>query len=301
VPGLDLLSTFVEIYRCGSLSAAAERLGLTQPAVTGQLARLEEQLGEQLFVRSRKGVTPTAHAADLAARIGTRLDELRAALEPTSAGAAHVGTVRIAGPGELIALRVLPTLAPLTTRGMRIHVTLGLAKDLLAALAAGEVDLVVSSVRPAQQDIAATPLVDEEFVLVGPPSLARTVDSARLAGDPVDALSHLPLVGYADDLPIVRRYWLSEFNRRPPNRIAVIVPDLRAVLAAVVAGAGVSALPRYLAEPALSAGSVELLHEPAAPPLNTLYLATRTGALVHPPLALVHDHLRSRAHSWGAL
>jgi DNA-binding transcriptional LysR family regulator len=72
VPGLDLLSTFVEIYRCGSISAAAERLGLTQPAVSGQLARLEDQLGEQLFVRSRKGVTPTAHAADLAARSSSR-------------------------------------------------------------------------------------------------------------------------------------------------------------------------------------------------------------------------------------
>ena len=301
MPGLDLLSTFVEIYRCGSVSAAAERLGLTQPAVSGQLARLEEQLGEQLFVRSRKGVTPTAHAADLAARVGTHLDELRAALSPSGAGPAHVGTVRIAGPGELIAMRVLPTLSPLTTRGLRIHVTLGLAKDLLRDLSAGRVDLVVSATRPTQQDIAATVLVDEEFVLVGPPTLARSVDAARLAEDAVEALAHLPLVAYADDLPIVRRYWLSEFGRRPPNTIAVIVPDLRAVLAAVIAGAGVSALPRYLAEPALSAGSVELLHEPATPPLNTLYLATRTGALVHPPLALVHDHLRTRAHSWGAL
>jgi DNA-binding transcriptional LysR family regulator len=42
VPSLDLLATFLEIYRQGSLSAAAQRLGVTQPAVTGQLARLEE-------------------------------------------------------------------------------------------------------------------------------------------------------------------------------------------------------------------------------------------------------------------
>ncbi|MFP1624446.1 LysR family transcriptional regulator [Streptomyces sp. 5K101] len=301
MPALDLLSTFLEIYRCGSLSAAAERLGLTQPAVSGQLARLEQELGEPLFVRSRKGATPTARAADLAARIGTHLDELRAALDTSGEGAAHVGTVRIAGAAELMALRVLPTLAPLTTRGLRLHVTPGLAADLLEALSAGRVDLVVSAVRPTQQEIAATPLVDEEFVLVGPPTLARSIDPVRLAADPVRALAHLPLVAYADDLPIVRRYWLSEFGRRPPNGIAVTVPDLRAVLAAVVAGAGVSTLPRYLAEPAVAAGSVELLHEPDAPPLNTLYLAVRAGALVHPPLALVHDHLRTRAHLWGAL
>ncbi|TXS44424.1 LysR family transcriptional regulator [Streptomyces sp. t39] len=301
MPGLDLLSTFLEIYRCGSLSAAAERLGLTQPAVSGQLARLEEELGETLFVRSRRGAAPTARAADLAARIGTRIDELRAAMRPSSGLAAHVGTVRVAGPGELMTLRVLPTLAPLTARGLRLQVTLGLAAPLLEGLAAGDTDLVVSAVRPVRQDLAATPLIDEEFVLVGPPALARSVDPVRLADDPVGALAHLPLVVYADDLPIVRRYWLSEFGSRPPNGIAVTVPDLRGVLAAVVAGAGVSALPRYLAEQALTAGSVELLHEPAAPPLNTLYLAVRGGALAHPPLALVHGHLRTRARLWGPL
>ncbi|MFE7384595.1 LysR family transcriptional regulator [Streptomyces zhihengii] len=301
MPGLDLLSTFLEIYRCGSLSAAAERLGLTQPAVSGQLARLEEELGETLFVRSRRGAAPTARAADLAARIGTRIDELRAAAHPSSGLAAHVGTVRVAGPAELTTLRVLPTLAPLTARGLRLKVTLGLAAELLEGLAAGESDLVVSAVRPLRQDLAATPLIDEEFVLVGPPALARSVDPVRLAEDPLGALAHLPLVVYADDLPIVRRYWLSEFGGRPPNGVAVTVPDLRGVLAAVVAGAGVSALPRYLSEPALTAGSVELLHEPAAPPLNTLYLAVRAGALVHPPLALVHDRIRSRAHLWGPL
>ncbi len=299
--GLDLLSTFMEIYRCGSLSAAAERLGLTQPAVSGQLARLEEELGESLFVRSRRGVTPTARAADLAARIGTHLDELRAALGTSGPATAQVGTVRVGGPAELMTLRVLPALAPLTGRGIRIHVTLGLADDLLSALADGRVDLVLSSVRPAQQEITATPLTDEEFVLVGPPALARSIDSARLATDPVAALSHLPLVAYAEDLPIIRRYWLSEFGRRPANNIAVIVPDLRAVLAAVVAGSGVSALPRYLVDPALTAGSVELLHDPAAAPLNTLYLAVRSGALRHPPLAVVHDHLRTRAPLWGTL
>ena len=50
--------------------------------------------------------------------------------------------------------------------------------------------------------------------------------------------------------------------------MAVVVPDLRAVLAAVIAGAAVSALPCYLAESALTAGSVELLHHAEIPPLN---------------------------------
>ncbi|HEV7627246.1 MAG TPA: LysR family transcriptional regulator [Streptomyces sp.] len=301
MPGLDLLSTFLEIFRRGSLSSAAEHLGLSQPAVSGQLARLEQEIGEPLFVRSRSGSTPTPRAVDLVARIGPHVDGLRQALNADSETAHYRGTVHIAGAGEVMAARVLPSLAPLTSHGLRLRVTLGLAEDLLSALLADQVDMVVSAVRPTRRGLRAIPLVDEEFALVGPPLLARSIDGAQLAADPVEALAHLPLISYADELPVIRRYWRSEFGRRPPNSTAVIVPDLRAVLALVVAGAGVSVLPRYLADPALAAGSIELLHHPEAAPLNTLFLATRVGALAQPTLALVHDHLRTHAGTWGAM
>lgn len=290
---LDLLATFVEIYRSGSITAAATRRGLTQPAVSGQLAKLEKELGAPLFVRSSKGVTATPRADELARRIGSHVDELRNALDPAPALA---GTVRIGGAAEFMTVRGLPALAPLTWRGIRFEVTLGLANDLLDALRAGQLDLVLSAVRPGA-GLTATPLTDEEFLLVGPPLLARTVDRALLGDDPARALEHLPFVAYADELPIIRRYWRSEFGKRPKNAVAVVVADLRAVLAAVIAGAGVSALPRYLAEPALTAGSVELLHQPEIPPLNTLYVATKSSTTE--VVDTVVEHLTS--HDWGVL
>ncbi|WP_434445179.1 LysR family transcriptional regulator [Lentzea sp. E54] len=290
---LDLLSTFLEIYRGGSLTAAATRRGLTQPAVSGQLAKLERELGEPLFVRGSRGVTPTPRADELARRVGQHVDQLRAALDPAPT---LDGTVGIGGAAEFMTVRGLPALAPLTRRGLRFEVTLGLANDLLAALRSGQLDLVLSAVRPGA-GLTATPLTDEEFLLVGPPLLARTVDPRLLADDPARALEHLPLVAYSGELPIIRRYWRSEFGRRPKNTTAVTVPDLRAVLAAVIAGAGVSALPRYLAEPALTAGSVELLHHPELAPLNTLYVVTR--AATTPVTDAVVEHLRSR--DWGVL
>ncbi|GAA2434333.1 LysR family transcriptional regulator [Streptomyces macrosporus] len=298
---LDLLWTFLEVHREGSISAAAARRGLSQPAVSGRLARLEEQLGEALFTRSRRGVVPTERADALARRIGPHIDALRQALAADDDRAAYRGTVRLAGAADLMAARVLPALAPLTDRGLRLRITLGLAEDLLSELVDARVDLVVSAVRPRLRNVTATPLADEEFVLVGSPGHARTIDPDRLDRDPVRALAHLPLVAYAEELPIVRRYWRSEFGRRPPNTVAVTVPDLRAVLAAVVAGVGVSVLPRYLAEPAIAAGSVEVLHTAGVRPLNTLYLAVRTGGLADPSVALVHRHLLARAREWDVL
>ncbi|XQE83658.1 LysR family transcriptional regulator [Streptomyces microflavus] len=301
MPSLDLLATFLEIYRTGSLSAAAQRLGVTQPAVTGQLARLEEQIGESLFVRSRKGVTPTPRAAALAGRVSLHLDGLRDALGSTEAEPALRGTVRIGGAAEIMTLRVLPALAPLTGRGLYLHATFGLAHDLLVDLAADRLDLVVSAIRPTHHALLAVPLADEEFLLVGPPSMARTVDADRLRTAPADALAALPLVAYGEELPILRRYWRSEFGHRPANPVALVAPDLRAVLAAVEAGAGISALPRYLAEPALAGGRVVQLHCSEAPPLNTIYLAVRRGAPANPALTVVRERLTDAAAGWGEL
>ncbi|MEU6934569.1 LysR family transcriptional regulator [Streptomyces sp. NPDC046374] len=301
MPSLDLLATFLEIYRAGSLSAAAQRLGVTQPAVSGQLARLEEQIGEPLFIRSRKGVTPTPRAAALAARVSLHLDGLRDALGSTETEPALRGTVRIGGAAEIMTLRVLPVLAPLTGRGLHLRAAFGLARDLLTDLAADRLDLVVSAIRPPHQELFAVPLVDEEFLLVGPPSMARTVDDDRLRTAPADALAALPLVTYGEELPILRRYWRSEFGHRPANPVALVAPDLRAVLAAVEAGAGISALPRYVAEPALAAGRITELHRSEAPPLNTIYLAVRRGAPANPALTVVRERLIEAAAGWGGL
>ena len=56
-------------------------------------------------------------------------------------------TINIGGPAELTTARVVPALTPLIAQGLLVRATLGLADDLLAALAAGVLDIVVSTVR----------------------------------------------------------------------------------------------------------------------------------------------------------
>jgi DNA-binding transcriptional LysR family regulator len=293
---LDLLHTFVEVHRAGSITAAAARLGMSQPSVSERIARLESELGIALFTRSVRGVTPTPAGDALAVRVAAPVDRLRAVWTAPAPG--PVETVRVGGASDVVALRVIPALAPLTSSGLRVEFGLGLAHDLLARLADGDLDVVVSSVRTPLRGIRYRGLVDEEFVLVGAPSLARTIDRARLAADPAGALQHLPLVAYDAELSIVRRYWRSQFGHRPANAVAITVPDLRAVLGAVIAAAGISALPRYLAEPAIGAGTVEVLHRADEAPINTLHLAIRAGEPPTPATTRVIDALVERAREW---
>ncbi|WP_395243367.1 LysR family transcriptional regulator [Agromyces sp. MMS24-K17] len=293
---LDLLGTFLEVYRAGSVSGAASRLGLSQPSVSERIARLEERLGVPLFERTTRGVTPTAEADRLAARTADPVDRLRAAWDAPLAE--PTGTVRIGGASDVVASRIVPAVAQVAGRGIRLEFTLGLAADLLDALAAGDLDLVVSSMRPRNAAIRSRGLVDEEFVLVAAPSLARTIDPERLEADPAAALAHLPVVAYDAQPSILRRYWRTQFGRRPGNPIAIVVPDLRAVLAAVVAGAGISAIPRYLADPAIAGGSVQLLHRPDESTINTLFVALPAGTPPTAATSLVLDRLFAQARGW---
>ncbi|MEV4395997.1 LysR family transcriptional regulator [Nonomuraea sp. NPDC049607] len=282
---LDLLRTFLAVHRTGSITAAAQTLGLSQPAVTAQVKTLEATLDRPLFDRLPRGVAPTPAADELARRVAPSLDALDevAGSELPSDEAVHLG-----GPAEFLCEEVMPMLAPLVRDGLRLRTTLGLADDLLADLAAGRLDLVLSTIRPRVRGVQADPVYDEEFVLVAAPSLAGALPPGRVGPK---ELAGVPVVAYAEDLPIVRRYWRTVFGRRPSMAAQVVIPDLRGVLSAVRAGMGVSVLPAYLCRRDLAEGTLVALAEPPEPPINTGYLAVRSGALARSAVARVRAHL----------
>ncbi|MFC5182563.1 LysR family transcriptional regulator [Actinomadura harenae] len=296
---LDLaqLRTFLAVYRAGSLTAAARLVGLSQPTVTTQLRALEERTGRQLFERLPRGVTPTPAADDLAARLAGPMDALEAVAGGGAADEpAPEPPVLLAGPAEFLSAAVVPRLGPLTDRGVRLRIVTGVAEDLLAGLRAGRFDLVVSTIRPRGRALLAEPFADETFVLVAAPSWAERIDRERLASEGPSALSGVPLLSYAEDLPILRRYWRHVFETRLTADPAVVVPDLRAIKAAAVAGLGVTVLPRYLCHAELTEGTLLPLLDPDDPPINTAFLVRRAGAFPSPHVALVAEHLREIAH-----
>ncbi|MGP3957057.1 LysR family transcriptional regulator [Nonomuraea sp. 3N208] len=276
---LDLLRTFLAVHRTGSITAAAQTLGLSQPAVTAQVKALEAALDRPLFDRLPRGVAPTPAADELARRVAAALDALDEVVESElpSDEAVHLG-----GPAEFLCDVVMPMLAPLVRDGLRLRTTLGLSDDLLADLAAGRLDLVLSTIRPRGRGVQADPVYDEEFLLVAAPPLAATWR---------DVKARVPLVAYAEDLPIVRRYWRTVYGRRPAMTAQVVIPDLRGVLSAVRAGMGISVLPAYLCRSDLAAGMLVTLAEPEEAPINTGYLAVRSGAQARPAVARVRAHL----------
>ncbi|MDJ0466176.1 LysR family transcriptional regulator [Streptomyces sp. H27-C3] len=295
---LALLRTFVTVHRAGSFTRAAALLGLSQPAVTSQIRTLERQLGRPLFLRQARGVTPTTIGDELAHRAAPHLDAL---VEITEAGLheeSGVRTLHLAGPPEFTSLRVLPSLSPLIARGLVLRIAFGNAQETLEGLAAGHHELAISTDWPRGRLLTATPLCDEEHVLVAAPRWAGRIAPGLLRHKGPDVLDQIPVVEVHESMPFVTPYWSTVFDARPAAAATVVAPDLRAVLHATAAGAGLSVLPRYLCEEALERGEVVALFDPPMPPLRTYFMAARTGTLTLTHIARAHEWLLRAATDW---
>lgn len=299
---LALLRTFVTVHRAGSFTRAAALLGLSQPAVTSQIRTLERQLGRPLFLRRPRGVTATTIGDELAHKAAPHLDALMEIAESVPDEESPVRTLHLAGPPEFTSARALPALTALTGEdghGYTLRVSFGTAEEALEGLAAGHHDLAISTARPRGALLTATTLCDEEHVLVAGPRLAKRLSPAAIGQWGAPELRGLPVVEVHESLPLVARYWAAVFDSRPAASGTVVVPDLRAVLACVTAGAGISVLPRYLCAEALERGDVVALLDPSVPPLRTYFLVVRTGTLAMPHIARAHEWLLRAAADWS--
>ncbi|QFQ98695.1 LysR family transcriptional regulator [Streptomyces phaeolivaceus] len=298
---LALLRTFVTVHRAGSFTRAAALLGLSQPAVTSQIRTLERQLGRPLFLRQARGVTPTTIGDELAHKAAPHLDALVEIAETGLDDDSSLRTLHLAGPPEFTAERALPALTELTGddgQGFALRVSFGNSDEVLDGLAAGHNDLAITTAQPRGALLTATPLCDEEHVLVAAPRWADETDPGRLRRKEAHTLEALPVVEVHESLPFITRYWASVFDARPAASGTVVVPDLRAVLACAISGAGLAVLPRYLCAAALDRGDIVALLDPAVPPLRTYFLVVRTGTLAMPHIARAHEWLLEAAATW---
>jgi len=283
------LRTFLETYRCGSLSRAAQRLGMTQPAASAHVKALETALGKSLFDRQARGVAATPIADELARSIAVHLDELEGSMEAMKAHSTDIsGTLHLAAPAELMGARIAPLLAPLMGQGISFRIQTGGRDRLHALLSEGVVDLAVTASRTDSPEIAFQELARERLVLVAAPELARRI---LTRGVNRQTLESFPVIAYDEELPLIREFYQGVFGMSPVWRAQTTVPDLRVIDQFVRAGAGWSVLPDYLCQHSIAEGRMAALLPAAEGPEKSLYLAWNRLALRHPRVAFVRDRL----------
>ncbi|WP_028310605.1 LysR family transcriptional regulator [Derxia gummosa] len=151
----SLLHCLLAIVEAGSLTAAATRLGISQPTLTRSLARLEAAVGAELLVRNARGVT-TTEAGQIALEGARRMQAAAQSLALDLLGTADrlAGTIRLTA-SKLTATYLLPRLlAPLLHTHPEIEIEI-VASDAIEQMAEGEAHLALRHSRPTQADLIA--------------------------------------------------------------------------------------------------------------------------------------------------
>jgi len=168
---LNLLVTLEALLAEQNVTRAAERLHLSQPAVSTQLSRLRTLFDDPLLIPTQRGMTPTAKALELLEPLRLALDQVRATLAEHRHFDAPTAslTVAIACTDYLQAAVVQPLAVALRKRAPGVRIALRhLDPSLLQAqMSSGEVDLALMTPEQGPGSLRSRHLFDERYVLIG--------------------------------------------------------------------------------------------------------------------------------------
>lgn len=272
---LNRLAYFAAVVETASFTRAAERLGITKPVVSQQVARLEEELKTTLLVRTTRRVEPTEAGRLLHARCTMILRDVEEAIDEIGeANAEPVGKLRISGPNDYGTI----TLAPVAARFRQKFPACGVelfVSDTRIDLIANQIDLSIRVGWLDDSSLQARRIGTFRQLLLAAPDFAAKFK----ASEPED-LADLPLItNTALREPLTWNFVKNDFDRRTVTmREALAVNATPAVLEAALAGGGLAILPDYLAaEPLAKDRLVPVLPDWALPSggIHVVYPAAR--------------------------
>lgn len=255
---LNRLAYFAAVVDAGAFTRAAERLGVTKAVVSQQVARLEEELGVTLLLRTTRKLTLTEAGRKLYARCLTILRESAEALIELAEGAVEPsGELRITAPVDYGVAMVMPVAASFARAHPRCSVQVSLT-DRIVDVQTVDLAVRVGWLRDSSH-IARRIGIMEQY-LVCSRELAGELGRLREPED-LAALPFVANLSLAD--PTVWHFAHPRRGRRTARvQARMMVDATTAVHAAVLAGGGLSVLPDYAVAADLETGRlVRLLPE----------------------------------------
>jgi len=273
---LGELQVFLMVASEGSFSRAAERLYRTQPAVSLTVRKLEDSLGQPLFVRGARPVRLTDAGTilkDYAERLINLRDEVKkglSELEGLNRGELSLGVNESSIHALLPALAKFREMHP----GVQIRVHRMFSRDIPHEVLNYRLDLGAISYVPRDPQLVATEILKDELTLVVPPKHAlakkREVDVAELGNE--DFVAHIVESPY-------RRRVIELFARHHTElKMPMEMPTIESIKRFVQMGMGVAIVPRMCVQWELEHGWMKEVKIRQMNMPRHVYLVSRRGA-----------------------
>lgn len=238
------LRYFVRIVEEGSLSKASRSLHVAQPALSQQIAKLEDQVGRPLLLRSARGVTPTENGTALYHHARLLIRQFDHALRIAQADEGAVrGMVSIGLPATTVAAIGLPLVRRVRERfpGILLNVVEAMSGHIAQMIRQGQLDLAVLFAPDLAEELSVAPLVVEDlFVIV--PAENGFVPASR-ASLTIEEVSALPMI-LPTSMHGLRRRIAIEFERRAlPINVVAEIDSLSLLMNCVQQGMGATIKP----------------------------------------------------------
>lgn len=272
------LEAFLSVARLGNITRASEELFLVQSSLSARIQALEEELGAQLLLRTRRGTVLTETGRYF-------LPFARAALEAMEEGKRKVAEVRDGYFSELevaatptISTYLLPTIVKLLTLahpGVKVRIHTGRPDDILQWVINGLVTIGFSQ-HTVHPDIVARPIHLEELILVAPPQHPLAATGKVKIGE----LAEIGLISYGRKSTYHELTWSLFQSAQLRPRFSHEVDNIEATKHLVLLNLGIAIVPAYSVESELRSGSLVRIRITDAPAIRrNIYLIQRIDAV----------------------
>jgi len=253
----ELLRTLIAVVDLRSFTKAAQQLGVTQPAVSAQLKRLQLLLGCDVLDKSAPGVTLTP-MGELVVNYARRMLSINDQILDLASPRHNVQTVRIAVPNDIVAPALPVALSGFRQQwpGVRFAVKSGPADSMIRELRQGDLEILITMGHSG-------PVVDARHQWMESMAWVRGPQTSINLGEPV------PLVSYGDLCAGHRLALMALSQAGLDHDLVFVAPSITSLAAAVRAGMGVLPYPRGRALPE----DLSIWDDGPLPPINDVSCA----------------------------
>lgn len=283
------LRSFLDVYRSGSISKAAHRLAISQPAVSSHIHALEALTGCMLFIRRPYGVIPTADADELAKKISNNLDVLESNLTLIRNRRKKItGDVSIIAPAEFLWANSSRLFFPIAHSDLRVKLLTGNREQIYASLNDGVSQIAITTSQPDPRKFGYKSIGKEKLVIIASTLMLPLFEGKEVTAD---FLESLPMISYDDQLPLIREFFKKVFGAELKTQASITIPDLRIIEKMLWGYSGWTIMPEYLCREAILAGKVIHIAVKSRVPENDIYLVWNESALRYPGVIYVRDKI----------